>query len=331
MLLSALAAGTAPGQKASIEIRKVHTLVDRDGRGFIGLPREIAAVPRGRFLLMDDVESRSPAVLDSSGKFLKDLGRVGQGPGELAPTSGPFRATAGDTLFVRSGGQVHIYSSDLHHLRSLRPQVGPYDFVVTPTGLFIARSTGSTGNWTPFHITDREGKTLRSVGRDTSRYPAEYLLSLAPGNAVWAATRMGHRFERWTLDGTRTQVIDHVPAWWKQIKAGAPDPFTLLRAAREVNGVLWVLSMNPAPNIREIMRAAGERGAARDGGGPPLPMDKMYTAMLEAYDAKTGKPVAELAVAKAPVTILDDRHFVVYSVDGDGMPQLEIWEMTLKR
>lgn len=333
LLAIVLGSIAAQGQRPTIETRRVHTLTDRDGRSFSEMPRHFASTPDGRFLVMDGGDpNQSPAVLDSAGRFLRTLGRLGQGPGELAAASGPFRFGAGDTLYVRSGWQIMVFSPSLRFVRSIRAANSYFDFVPVADGFLITIPKGAErGKWVPFHTTGPTGQILRSFGIDSSRRPPEFRVEPSEGSAAWAFSPFTHRLDRWTTAGIRTRSIDRVPAWWREIQPGRGDPFTRVVAVTESRGVVWVLSQVPVPNINEVMRAAGGRNAIQDGRRPPLPMDKMYTSILEAYDAKSGAFLAETAVPGPGIAFTSGLHFVVYSVSADDLAQLEIWEMKLRR
>lgn len=332
-MLAGDAAVSQVPQRADIEIRKVRTLVDRDGRGFNGPPKHIARISGGRYVLVENASvAVAPVVIDSNGRFIKALGRVGEGPGEFLFT-GPFRVLAGDTLALATNGGISLYGSDLRRLRTIRPQTnGVQDFLKTQNGFVITKSRpGPNGDLIPFHVTDDSGVVIRSFGSDSAQqWPPPYALTPSTGGAFWATPYMQHRFERWTTSGTQTLVIDTLPAWYAYPPRNKPLPRSIVNAFREVDGRLWVVSMVPVPNIDDVVREATGRKNRASEGGPRLPMEKMYTSVIEAYDAMSGKLIAELTIRAFAVAFIDDRHFMIYSINKDDLAQLEIWEMKLK-
>jgi hypothetical protein len=160
-----------------------------------------------------------------------------------------------------------------------------------------------------------------------------YRFLLAPSShGIWTNRYTRHLIEHWTSDAKADVVIDTIPGWFRVPPRPGYPPFSFIRSMREVNGQLWVMSQNPVPNIDEIVKeATGQRSAIRDGAGPPLPIERMYTAAIEVYDAGSGRLMAQRLIPAFGVQFIGDNRFVVYSVNGDGLAQLEIWEMKLTR
>lgn len=321
-------------QQPTIEIQKLWTMVDRDGRSFSGPPDDIAALSGGRFALVEAAEPRLPVVIDSTGRFIRALGRRGQGPGEFPNYSGPFGVGAGDTLFVANNGMISVFDRELRFVRTFRPEPGGVGhFTLVPQGFaVVARAPAPDDGSVPYHILAHDGKTLRSFGYEPrSRDLFKFLLAPSK-NGIWANKYTTHRLERWGDGSTPDVVIEVLPSWFRVLPRDRYAPFSHVRSMREVNGHLWVMSRNPVPNIDEVVRqATGNRSAVREGGGPPLPMERMHTTALEVYDAANGKLIAEKTLPALAVRFIDDDRFVIYSVNVDGLPQLEVWRMSLRR
>src|SRR5437870_677445 len=103
MLGVAIATHAVAGQSTrpmGIETRRIMTLGTDAGPGsFAGVPVSVAKMSDGRIIVAGGV--RVPTAFDASGKFLKELGERGEGPGEFAFFSlGPIRVGPGDTMFI---------------------------------------------------------------------------------------------------------------------------------------------------------------------------------------------------------------------------------------
>jgi hypothetical protein len=97
--------------RSDYRIRQVLTLgtADGDSTEVFGFVTDAAFGPRGSIYVADGGQRRIVA-FDSSGRFLRSIGRPGQGPGEfLDPSS---LAWIADTLFVYDGGQGRIIVLD---------------------------------------------------------------------------------------------------------------------------------------------------------------------------------------------------------------------------
>lgn len=91
-----------------------------DGPGALGNVFKVVMGPRGE-ILATQPEVSTISVFDSTGQFLRDIGRSGGGPGEFG-VPGALGWT-GDTLWVMDVGQqrVHLFDRDLSYARTVTP------------------------------------------------------------------------------------------------------------------------------------------------------------------------------------------------------------------
>src|SRR6185295_11295057 len=132
---------------------------------------------------------------------------------------------------------------------------------------------------------------VRSFVRDTfdrrAWPPPSYRPAASADGSVWTVEVYTHRIERWAPDGTRLTAIGTTPAWFDNKRPqnlGRP----YVRAARESDGVLWVMSSVPVAKYKAIMDSA-LRGRGNEVDARMIPEERLSTTRLEAYDAKTGK------------------------------------------
>jgi hypothetical protein len=197
--------------------------------------------------------------------------------------------------------------------------------------VFSSRRPAGANTVTSLHVVDRNGTLERSFLIDTlpqpRRWPEpEYGLGHGTGDTFWAWPLAGRAIQRWSLDGERLMVIDTTPAWFPQKDALYKSR---IRAVREADGILWVFSSVPVPNARAMTEAAFKGKGESD--ARAFPFEQQSTAWLEAFDAKSGKRLAELHLKKYGIGFVDDRHFMVYTMSLNDTAQLEIWEMKLRR
>jgi hypothetical protein len=321
----------------TIDTRRIATVTDADGRGFSSPPLNLLQTPGGDFLLVE--RGSAPAVIDRNGRFVKALGRLGAGPGELFEDAGPFRVGANDTLFVLNR-RIDVFSPTRRYVRSVRAvRETIEDFLPLPDGFIVTTpAPRPDGTYAPFHITTSTGAVVRSFGSIIMN-PREggmdgrFALAASSTGTFWAAPYMQHRFERWTTDGKSILVIDTIPPWYAYVPVNKIARHrSLVRAFREVNGQLWVMSSVPVPNADDILREATGRSAVlEEGRRSRVPLERLSTTMLEVYDVASGKLIAELPVSAYGVTFLDDHHFATYGLNSVDLPQLQIWEMKLNK
>jgi hypothetical protein len=328
----------APTTGPRIEVSRVQTLVDRDGRGFTRAPLAVQPLSGGRFAISEMNEL--PIVVDSTGALVKRWVE-GRGPGEIGGMS-EFAVSPGDSLYVASNGQISVFDSTLRFIRSfVAPEMSSMKLLWTSAGLVGAeyRDIGPTVG-DVVHVFGSDGRIIRSFLRDSipkrGAIRPYYVGTVGSDNTLWVSRSRAHRIERLTLDGTRHLLIDTIPAWF-----AAPTETSRMRgrveSIGEHDGVLWVLSSVSRPDAR---KRAEEALKAVTGQAPKygsesdmrlVPFEELATARLEAYDAATGQLIADLAIDHYPVAILDGGRYMLYTTGPSGNAQLEIWQMSARR
>ena len=331
-LIAALLVIGAAAEAQTIEVRKIRTLVDVDGRGFTRAPITITPISGGRYALAEVNEL--PIVIDREGRLVKRFVR-GSGPGEFSGYTGGIATGPGDSLYAANGSRILVFNGNMKYVRTITP-VSTNPLLEVRDG-FITSVTWSSNPGIAVSgvgLMDREGKRVRFFISDTAAGfqgwppPAQYVLGPVDRSSFWTGSSWTHRLERWSVAGGRTSLIEQRPSWFvvPPVRAASPRVTALL----ESDGVLWVMSAVPVPNVLEIMREANERRRGETD-VRAVPTEQLSTAWLEAYDAATGRQLAELPLKKFGVAILDGSHFMVYTSSANDTAQLEIWEMKLKR
>lgn len=330
-LVAALFIAGAAADAQTIELRKIRTLVDRNGRGFTRAPIMAVDLGRGRYALQEINEL--PMVVDTAGRIVKFFAR-GEGPGELLFNATSLAAGAGDTLYAGNQGSFSVFGPDLKFVRSIPLRDVSAGSVVPLRGRLVLSSQKVEGpHMTSLHVVTPNGDIVRSFARDTFDRkiwpPPAYRIAEGSGNTVLAGEVYTHRVERWTLDGRRLLRIDTRPAWF-DTRRPAQDGRPYLRGVAEADGVIWVFSSVPVADYRRIM-ADALRGRGDDVDARFIPDEKLSTTRLEAYDAATGKLLADLAIRQHGIALLGPRQIMLYSTGRNDEAQLEVWEIRLKR
>jgi len=223
------------------------TSIVRDGSGRF---YSAATGASGRGLLL---------VWGSDGKFLRTLGRQGEGPGELVGRGLPaLMIGPGDSLIVNEASRWSVFGPDMEFGRVI---VGPAvtrnrDMIhVLEDGRFLSTAPVAAGDpaaW--FHLSGADGKLIRSFG-PIEPPPADgqappRASALAGDGAFWVGPPPGapggYVLEQWSVDGQRLRSIERRVDW---IVGEAPDPAARvplpLFNAMHVDdaGRLWVMAL----------------------------------------------------------------------------------------
>jgi 6-bladed beta-propeller protein len=149
----------------TIELRRVATLRPPPSADPIGVVQHVARNSRGDLFVSSSARS-SVLVFDGSGRFMRQFGSKGDGPGELRDVIG-LHVGAGDSLYVfQLNRRVTVFSSDFAAVRTFTLPGNYVNAVLLSGGAMVVegsfRSPGSVGY--PAHVIGRDGSLRRSLG-----------------------------------------------------------------------------------------------------------------------------------------------------------------------
>lgn len=199
----------------------------------------LAADAQDRIYVLDSYSYRV-RVYDKEGRFLYDIGRRGQGPGEFTRPRGPRLqglgngiAIAGDTLWVLDAGTIKAFALDGTYLASSPanpPLWDAFSIEATEVGLFVARVLFSNSDFLQFQSaiydpaeeTVGSGFTLRfnlavSQAGKEPKFPMTPIplpalfFDVAPNGGVYFTVGDSFHIRRVNFDGTtQTEYIANV-------------------------------------------------------------------------------------------------------------------------
>jgi len=334
----------------SIAIEPVLTLGDADGPGILpGLPEDVIVDGLGRYWVLPG--EGVPLIFDPGGRFLQEVGRRGQGPGEFVFPNVAL-ALPGDSVLVFDYGNMRgtVITPELRHARSvlLPPgQILGAAWVDWPRSVIInsiVRTPEHLG-WPLHTVTFADSRTaiLRSFGRNAGElrpgFEHELKLTLSGPRAahVWVAEATRYVLAPWSAEGQRLPTLERDAPWFagsagdRPGRGGAPDPIvTGLR--EDPDGLLWVFILVAAPSWREAFPAP-EPGGSRYGEVPMsrIAFEKMYRSVIEVIDTRAARVVARRSYDHPIIAALGDGVAAAYAVRSDAVPVLQILELELQR
>lgn len=321
-------------------LEKVVTLGDSTGRGILGNPASVASLESGEWVVLDHHEASVLKLYAADGRFLRTLGRKGQGPGEFE-YAGMVSPRSGDTLDVVDIDLLRITTltarGQLQRTRRVPVpftslgEVGPGRFIVSEM-LHGPESVGL-----PLHVVD-ETRVIRSFGADP---PLEDLrnptvtfrfVAGAGDGTVWSAAPGEYVLERWDADGQRLARFERQARWFPK----HAEPLTSAKDRQppaRVRGVtvdarhgLRVLLWLPDARWREAFVTG------RDPYGRPREVvgdrDRYVDSVVEILDAGTGRM---LGVARTDVALrglMENRPYAYsFRTVGVGHPVIDVWRL----
>jgi hypothetical protein len=333
-----------PCADCAMHVRALYTTDDPAG-AISDLPYDVHEIA-GSFLV---IAARMPlqlvpAVFGVDGRFRRNLGTSGNGPGEIALPiwSAPLAA---DTVRIFQPGRMTDFLVDGTFVRA-SAQVGGLAFVhqlhLFPTGVAaiipagiddaptaldrrpvrLRSATGELGPPVPLPSTRGEVPT-RILGRAHRHAAGEFWVAQqdGPGGRGYTLTRVSSR------DGAVLQTLRHEPRWWlsfplvAQARGGfsSTGPSTSIRHVWErTDGVLLVLMSHAHPDWRQIQQRAGVARTAR------------FEVRVVAIDLAARTVLGTATTSGSPLRLVSDSRFAVYSTTADGEPQVTVYELRVR-
>ena len=331
-IVVALAACSDQARAPGIEIQRRVSFGDTTGEGALAGGAFISPrLPLGYVTTTPWGEPNLPALFDSSGGFVRLLGRSGEGPGEFRGAQSML--VLGDSLLIVDNQlqRATVFDDSLRLIRHFPMGERPWKLLLLADGSYLA-SVGIFQRRAPFTHLSRDGAALGRVGviPEREEMPIHAMARAADGS-VWTA-RMSGRMEFTHYDQAlnRNGGFTPVREWFP-----AAEPFTMPSPSQPpasgVTGIwldssdrLWVAGFTADPEWSEGL------GPERTGEGgikyhPVTDARLAYDGIIDVYDSKSGSLLATLRDDDRWVDLAEPGVLVRAAEIGDGWTQLTLW------
>lgn len=323
-----------------IQIERVTRLGDREGPGGLAGRDLIAVDGRGRFYASSVARRGEIAAFGPDGRFLRVIGRTGQGPGEFSLPH-PIRFGTADTMIVFDVANYRIttLSPNYEHVATVPISGYVRDAVRLESEEWIAVATVPTASRAglPLHLLDlHTGEYRHSFGSEhpvlsrRNPYADVRWASAAEGRTLWITYYNRYRFELWNAAGELITTVEPRQDWfmpWDQ-REGSPYLHRPEPAVRDiwydrVRRHIWVMTEVPARNWRP----------RREPSPRPTRMPLEESAMLHDVVVQVFTTTGELLA-----TARFEQHFerfahnglmIASGEDDEGYPFIELWRPIL--
>lgn len=308
-----------------ISLERVVTLDGRTGPGaqYVSDEPIVAIDRRGRVLVSRIALPMATeiAVFDSTGSFLRTVGRSGDGPGEYR------------SIVHINVDEEHIHVFDL---LSRRRTLLDHDFEVVATHrvrgqvmssvvlsreeiLFFANVPLPAQVARPLHILNLAGE-LESFGEDGSVYRGYTSRLVVGGSAarLWSLEGMTNRLVEWDVRSRRpVRIIERRVDWFDR-EPRDTWPTTGITSIREDAAGLWIVGVGPDSRWTERRRV--EAG----GPFPDVPRQDVIDGWLELVDPGTGRTIARTRVDHGMLWVPGSDLLAVLREDDLGFPHVDL-------
>jgi len=316
-----------------IELTPIVTLGNKDGEGILYQQSVIASDRRGRYYVSSNTDP-TIVVFDGAGRFIRKIGRRGQGPGEFQAR--PFIYFADDTLYAADIGRITIFAPDYKLVRTIPLGTSGSSLAFLGDGTFVIAGTTRSGDLIgfPMHLVGRDGKVIRSFGSNSERQDIgalkTSLRTVAPssGGRVWSADPYSYLIERWNSFGGKELTLRREAAWFPPnvLERGIPRrerPPPRLRAVQEqADGILLTMVRVPDRDWQPQPPSRVTPGGATYTSDSLL--HKLYDSVIEAIDPVKRAVLTRRVLPENVLGFVGPGLLASYSEDGEGSPRYVI-------
>jgi hypothetical protein len=319
----------------TVTMQRLVSLGDADGPGALGggmyLVRRDS---RGRFYAFNG-ESPHFLVFDASGRFVRQVGRRGQGPGEFEHVT-TLAIGVNDTVFVfeARNRRLTVLAPDLEYVRSaLLPFTSNFDVVSVGAELVINVDARARDGAQPLRVLAPNGRVVREFGSTTGAYVPNQVygtrraVTRAGPDGVWVAPLNRYAFERWDTAGRRTTAFERTPDWFRPYVSAptnasvAPPP--VFASLVESGDTLWTLIRVAGPNWRSTVTPI-----SADGRFFRIDDESVYRdVMVEAIQMSQARVLASTRMPSLITGFLAPEIAFGPGEEPDGTPVVVIWRV----
>jgi hypothetical protein len=300
---------------------------------------------RGRYWVFEELEP--PTVIAATGGVMQTVGRKGRGPGEFQAANNGV--VVGDSMLVFDWMEMRatMVGPDLKAGRTIRTGYGVSDVLVLAWPTLLVTSSHRQGSNPPnstmhrFSLAGPELQVLgsfgpRGTGGSMGNADVQQLIGRA-SDGIWSAYWNRPQCTRWDRIGVARLTLTRQLDWFTpEMKGSLGTPKTppqpMIGAIHEdTEGLVWLFLHTPAPTWKEGWEAPPTR---YPGGGTEYAMrtmgwDKLFRTYVEVIDPEKARVVSSTTINGYVFETLPDHRVALYKVDENGIPRVEIVQLSL--
>ena len=325
-----------------ITITPTITLGEADGAGSFSWAPYLSVDAKGRYWMFAGKDyAGGPAIFGADGRFIQEVGRRGQGPGEHEHLSAVIHLPGDSVLLIDSNTRGTLLGPDLTPKRYLRmpSSLSRAQLIRWPDSIFAFSHYAGGGRGGPtLHIVTADSDPARVTGsfgsewsmRDINTMQHTMQTTSVGRSGVWSGLSTRYHIELWNPRGQLLRSLDRKPEWFAGVSRGlgsrdAPPGPTFTALHEDNAGRLWTFIAVAAPTWREGWpRGEGELRIAA------FNLDKMYRTIIEVIDPAAGRVIARQQLDEWIVGVLPDGRAIVNFVDQNDVNRVRIVKLTLE-
>lgn len=296
----------------------------------MALPLVVRSGPGGLLYVGSQRLSGLPMVLDSTLTFVRTIGHIGEGPGEITEVA--YLYPKGDSLVVGDQRQAAaLFDPDGQYVRSLSRAVSWIGrvFILRGDTMLLAEPISSGSRFgLPLHLIAPSGDTVRSFGSDDRSFDirrsmAMYRVITPESDSIfWAGRVDRYELQRWHISGELLKLLTLDRSWFPpQVKDwdgtnSEPMPTRIKSIHRDSGGRLLVMMERARPDRPD----APDVGGREPHDGSSL-LDRLafMEQLIEVLDAESGELLGVVQLPGAYlINFVDDGRLVALQAGQNG-------------
>lgn len=281
---------------------------------------------------------------DSSGRFIRRIGRHGHGPGEYEEATGLLKGL-NDSIVILDIRQLRrsVLSPAGKFVRSTPMPLQSVLALQMRNGQQIVFSSSGSSEQVGrlFHVIDNVGSYVRSFGDApmgavmTDGQSRGLLLAPSQGNTFWAHSYVRYVVQRWDQSGRLLSTLVRNAPWFRTdvpISTGQDGtrPTGTFVGVREDNqGVLWTVVNVASDNWQKALGSPTIIRGSRNYRN--IRNDLLFDSIVEAIDPIKGEVIQSIRIPGLISLFASDRTVGKYYEDGAGIPRLQLLHLELAR
>ena len=335
-----LVTGVTPKCPECLRPQRTAVLGDRqDSLSLGGFPR-VVRVSDQYFAISGLNQPSTILVYSSDGRLQRNIGRSGEGPGEVTGVWTVSRGQADSVLVGEMGGRLHTFAGDGSFGRTLNLQRMATRTIQFPDGdwLVSAQIPTRSGIGVPLNLFSPTGERKGVVGNEQRVLPwrpgsRTRTVALASDSSFWVAGQDHYVIEEWSKAGTLLRTIRRRVDWfprpredrpWPNPAVERPDPGVI--DFQQDGHLLWVLIV-----------VADEEWAPLEPerpGGPipatPETNNQLWDTVFEVIDLRDGSLFASTKMRERAGSFSGPGETYTFREGQDGMLYIDVWTLSLE-
>ena len=325
----------------TIELTKVATVGKADDPVLLLTYSRIHRGPGRTFITTNGIGATSVVLFDSAGRFTRQIGGRGQGPGEFSGPAFFVGVGRGDSAHFRDQGRRHsIFTPSLDFARLLQLE-DPFTSITLalPNGAYLATirpgATLRPGPRPPYdhslELISPQGAVVRKFGAVEAEESdacvpcsSRYVSTTRDRTGFWVVRRNRYAITRYSLDGepTLSFVVDRSP-WMTAWTIMPTAPFSYLEDVREAPGDrLVVIGRSPAAGTTQFIRANTTAWDVR--------REQTLSTVIDVIDLRRRVVLTSRRFEKEVYTFLDHDHVVRQRESAEGIFSFDVYRIEVR-